>query len=390
MVMSDRNVTINPLYKILVFGWFCAFIFSPFYVFDSGLPQPADFLLIGVCGFTLLLGFLHGDITYNNTVILTLTIVLMFGTINIANGLYYGDVRFYYSCAYYVFNAAVLGGTVLLFKNNPDRMTSYVRVGVFASVLLQIAFIIFTGGTDIALRETGSFNNPNQLGYWALLNALILFVINCKQKLSVTEFILFVLCGVIIMLSQSRAAIVAYVLFIPFIFWGKQINLPMKAAIIGAVFIGFVTFFFAPVIDHRIEDYDGLFQHYFLRNDGLSFIAERGYQRIIENPHHLLIGAGEGAYWRFSDIEGGGIELHSGLATVLFSYGVLGLGVFCAFLYSIFRKSPMIVIVTLAMVIIYGLTHQNIRFTGFWIYLAVVYGVTRFQLSPSQDKNDNR
>ena len=94
----------------------------------------------------------------------------------------------------------------------------------------------------------------------------------------------------------------------------------------------------------------------------------RGYLRLIEHPEYLFVGAGEGAHWRF-----GRQELHSGIATLIFSYSIFGLGFFLLFLYTIFNRQPWYYTAMLVPIFLYGLTHQNVRFSYFWVFLACCY-----------------
>ena len=387
MVIPDRHFIAPFLYSCLLFGWFCAIVLSPLYIFDSGLPQPSDFLLIGVCSFCLFFYLATRKIIISDIGISLFLIVVLFAFINGIYGSYYGDVRFYYSAAYYIFNAIVFAGTVILFMNRPQCMARIVRCSVYVSIVLEILFIIFADSHS-PYRETGSFNNPNQLGYWALLNAAILIVLNVNRRMSFIDFIFFGLCGTMIILSMSRAAIVGLSVLFFAVFFSKQLSLHSKAVAACVISMFLIGIILVPSVIPDISFYPeigGRFSPYDPDND---FIGERGYERITDNPHYLLYGAGEGAYWRFSDMADTGIELHSGLATILFSYGILGAMLFVVFLYNVLRRSPPVILCTIFAVMLYGMTHQNIRFTGFWVYLAVIYAMTAYKVNTT-DENAN-
>lgn len=358
--------------SLLLAGWFIAVLFAPVYVFESGLPQPSDFLILGVCLAAVSLFAIRRIARFTDVFAVLAVMVALFAGINAIHAVYSEDVRFYYSTAYYLFNAAVFCGTAVLFQNDPDRMWRTVRLAIIASLVLEIAMILIFDSRS-AFRETGSFNNPNQLGYWSLLTAATLIVLNAGRRMEAVDLAAIGLSAVMIGLSSSRAAVMAFGAIILAMLAGRSLSSTVKAAMIGVTCLS--------VLGAVLYDTDIVMRLAADHGDP-SFLAERGYERLFQNPQYLFFGAGEGAYWRFPDEAGRGIELHSGITSILFSYGIFGCVLFTVFLYSIFRKASLVMILTLAAVMLYGITHQNIRFTGFWIYLAVVYGMTRYQGKP--------
>jgi hypothetical protein len=97
----------------------------------------------------------------------------------------------------------------------------------------------------------------------------------------------------------------------------------------------------------------------------------RGYDRIWKYPQYVLAGAGEGDYDRFEAER----ELHSSFGTMLFSYGVVGLVLFLAVLYQSLRSTPLLVKIYVLSVLLYGLTHQGLRFSWFWMLLGIAAGI---------------
>ena len=118
------------------------------------------------------------------------------------------------------------------------------------------------------------------------------------------------------------------------------------------------------------------------RDDSLD---GRGYTRLVQNAIYLVLGAGEGAFWRHS---GGGYnqELHSGLATIIFSYGVVGMSIFFMFLYGVVRKTSLFFTLIFIIVMMFGFTHQNFRFSLYWVYLAVIYMTPVFVSHKKQER----
>jgi hypothetical protein len=67
---------------------------------------------------------------------------------------------------------------------------------------------------------------------------------------------------------------------------------------------------------------------------------------------------------------------------MLFSYGVIGLGLFCYWLAKIGRAAGFVNLSYVFPLLLYGITHQGLRFSLFWFVLAFVVaaGVTDSQL----------
>jgi hypothetical protein len=104
-----------------------------------------------------------------------------------------------------------------------------------------------------------------------------------------------------------------------------------------------------------------------------SFVEERGYDRILKYPEYLLLGAGEGGYQRFRhDSALGTHEIHSSIGTLFFCYGAVGTLLFALFSLTVLRRSGLRMWLLVAPSFAYGMTHQGLRFTLFWVLLAIV------------------
>lgn len=371
-----------------MFGWMAYIILTPLYIFDVGLPQPADIILVCVAGLAVGLAILKSSLPFDR-VMMTLTLMVgLIMCINITHALHYGDARFYYSCAYYVFNALAFTTTILLYRQDPDHMIRMVRYAFLTAIVFEVLWMMVMPSHS-PTRATGSFLNPNQLGYWALLSSAVLVTLNTGRKMPIIDLITLAACAFMIAESLSRAAIFSFILVIIPVFFGRTLSMTMRVGMICVVLITLLTQLIFPSNTTASTDNDfiqtistrlNIFDH---ASDPEKF-SERGYNRLWDYPEYLIIGAGEGAYWRFMDsavVDGwSGMEIHSGLATLLFSYGIFGFALFCMFVLMIFRHAPPTLWFCLAAIMLYGLTHQHIRFTTFWIYLGISYGFIRYGL----------
>ena len=125
--------------------------------------------------------------------------------------------------------------------------------------------------------------------------------------------------------------------------------------------------FYSDVLSNHIETLSSRIAN--SRIDADDTLAGRGYDRIWNNAEYIIFGAGEGAVYRFDTFLGG--EIHSSVGTLLFSYGILGL---LLFLYALGRLGiqDRVCIKYILVILIYGLAHQGLRSTHFWIFLGLV------------------
>jgi len=103
--------------------------------------------------------------------------------------------------------------------------------------------------------------------------------------------------------------------------------------------------------------------------DNDDSLEGRGYNRIFDYPEYWIFGAGEGEYTRF---EGFQLEMHSTLGNIQASYGLIGLCLFLCFLFLTIRKDLSGSWYIILFIMTYGLTHNGIRNSLFWILIALI------------------
>lgn len=365
------TLTHSPKIKWIYGGPFLVYLFlSPLYLFPSGLPQIADaILIIGLL--TYLVEVVTGGSTKIRPVYF-LGLFFAFYTIvvNMINYIFYPEFRFVLSSMIYPYN-------ILMFIFVSSLLERY------GSTLREAAFLVLAAATVMELiwaiifpqthwREMGSFNNPNQLAYWSLLTATMLVLLKSNNKFGLLGLGVLFLLGFLQTMALSKAGLITYSLFLLVLFFSPKLNNTSRILAVSALFL---------TVSLSLLLFGGAFpQTKALQNaaDRLGNIGQeaddsfegRGYYRIAEHPQYLFLGAGEGAFHRFSETNK---ELHSGLATILFSYGIVGALLFSSFLYMVFRKKPLYAILFFIPVLMFGIPGQNFRFTHFWIFLAILY-----------------
>lgn len=348
-------------------------LLSPFYIFKSGLPQPSDVLLFtGILAMYLVFAVKPGA-RIRNIYLTGAAFAVYTVLINLIHCAFYYDIRFLLSSLYYVYNFSVFCLISYIFHRSPDRAGKLMRFALLAVIAIELILLFTTGH---ARRAEGTFNNPNQFTYWALLAGIILIILRHRRRLNGLDFAALFALGYIQMQTLSKAGLITYTLFMAVVFFTPRVNVAVRSALLFLV----VCFGIYAVFEaDRLAEYAGNIDSIERAAQRLEGIGQegddsaeaRGYDRIFNFPEYAILGAGEGAYHRFHP-RGRNQELHSGIATLVFSYGVLGTGLFALFIFSVFREKPWYYTAFFFIVLMYGLTHQNIRFTDFWVFLGLI------------------
>jgi hypothetical protein len=348
--------------------WSSTILLLPFYVFDSGLPQPADWLLAALL--PLLLWTWNGRLP--GPLARPLKALLVFLLYVVIVNLAWSLVMFTFSLnpkegfliapSYYVFNGMLFLSFLLMFQRYGEFFLWLTARLVLVSVLIQVV-LAFTLQSALT-RSTAMFNNPNQLGYFALLSACVILLGQKRLKLSTLQVTIGVAgCSYLALLSASKAALASIGVLGIALLLSKVRTILVASIVLGALI--FTDNPFSAAIDRAEQRISS--------DQSLGFLEERGYDRIVAFPEYWAFGAGEGAYRRFKEISAiGSHELHSSLATLFFCYGIIGTIVFCLFLRGALSGAGARAWVIIGAALAYGMTHQGLRFRLLWLLIAMV------------------
>jgi len=371
---GNRAFTISPHFYRVTF--FLYLILSCFYIFPSGNPQPADFFMVAMMVPAFIVILFQETVRISLPAFAGLLFVGLTMVINPIHYLFTPDKKFLLSSLYYLYNFAVYIFVAYIFKTYGETLRKPAYWAVVIVILVQLLAVVFF--PDAKIRQTGTLNNPNQLSYWSLLSLMMLIALKGNTKLNVQDFLLMGILMFIQTVALSKAGLIASFLTLSVLpFMPQFSNLGRFVCFTIMIF----AFSYLLVHPHIIESIPRQFENVEntvkrledIGQDADDSIAGRGYTRIIEFPEYLLLGAGEGAEERFDPYRP--IEIHSGVATIIFSYGIFGAFLFSIFLYSTVRNRPLYCLAFVFFVILYGLTHQNFRFTHFWILLGMLNGL---------------
>ncbi|MEQ9465363.1 MAG: hypothetical protein RJQ10_17005 [Haliea sp.] len=264
-----------------------------------------------------------------------------------------------------------------------------VAVGHAISVACSVAFlgVILTGFSlqsgAAPVRAMGTFNNPNQLGYFAVCSGTIVcFLYNLKALRPVQFFLVLMISIFLSLTSLSKASMVSmgflllaqsgYLLFSHASREARLVKL--LSCLLFVVAVSSIALMFElwrvfmvvdglPFVDRLVN---------FASENDSSFTV-RGYG-IIASASLVELVFGMSSY--SAALRHGGHEVHSTLMSQLTYYGLCGSGFLLYFFWRWFRT----VLVShgwLAMclvcgpVMLFGVTHNGIRFLLFWILISI-------------------
>lgn len=351
---------------------FCFIFAAPFYIMPSGYPQPADVLLTVMLVPAVITMFLRSGKQVSLPFVAGLIFVTITIFINLLNAAFFPDVRFLLHSMIYFYNFMVFLAVLSLIRSDPVRVPDLMHVALVLAIVFQVFWVLLV--PEGRARASGTFNGTNQLAYWCLLCLINLTLLRNGRRFSLIDYACIGALLFLQTLALSKAALVSSGIVLLLLPLMRQFTQAGRYFLMLALLfiVCFLIINPAPLLSlpERFSNIENAVQR--LENigqDSDDSLEGRGYIRIAQFPEYALLGAGEGAYSRFSP---SGKELHSGIATIIFSYGMLGTLSFAGFLAAVLWRQPWTNIALVGCVMLYGLTHQNIRFTEFWICLALV------------------
>lgn len=369
--------TSTIIYKICLF----LYVFlKPFYFFSSGIPQPADLLLVIV-----FIPFLYSlDINrlmdYKNFRYLLLFLLLVV----VVNGYYFflefdSNTSYAYliSISFLLFNIIFFIFSYQLLSNFSNKDFKYLFYVIFISLFIQFLLLLFDFDKGIVNNFKGraylTFNNPNQLSYYCILLSTIVLI--SYKRVAIPLYIvtlIFSISLVLILKTESRPAIIgALVLFLYFIMT------VFKEKAFKNLFIFLLPLSLIVLIqgDNINEEYLRMSNRFTrLEKTNKKELKQRGFSRIMEYPQYLIYGSGEGNFNRFVKKENvRAIEIHSSFITLWYCYGILGLLLFCLFLFYTLPKLSYFDLWALFPVFLCNIFHNGFRFTLFWFLLSFFF-----------------
>ncbi|MCE9662760.1 hypothetical protein LY622_04840 [Halomonas sp. M5N1S17] len=349
---------------------------ASFYIFPSGQPQPADFLLLGFAIIMSIMALGDEHLELSPFVVSWGMMVLWVLFVCLGWTLVMETTAFLMYPAFFFFNFLVGMATLRFLR----IFGSYARVLIRTAV--SIALLVTAGYVMVQLamgvnRTTGSFNNPNQLAYFSLCGVVVLMMLDDFRPQLKPLVLSGLAAGMVgILAASSLAAMGGGVLVVAGWAMANATRIKHFARLLVAVPLLLVVVI---VINLRA---DGQVMHNLQsRMDRAptkveSMYEERKFDRLVHFPEYAILGAGEGERQRFVPYHRN--EIHSSYINMLFAYGIPGLGLFLVVIFTALRRAPAYVWVGLAGPLFYSVTHNGLRSTLFWLVLVLCWHLYRW------------
>lgn len=350
-------------------------IIKPFYFWSSGLPQPADFIFVVLILMLLLridLGRAFSFLMKQKIFLFSLSFMLWIFLVNSVWTIILNIPRMMFPTVFYLYNIIVFTTVLILTHRYRQLFIQVFFTAVVLSVSIQFYLFLAAGGYAGG-RSTANFNNPNQLGYYGLL--ALVSILYTQSRIHIHRFLFLfatIASFILVLISLSKAAIVSAFLLMPLHILYQLGSIRNRLFIISVtVLILIVAIFIIGFNLVEISD-NPLLEAVNRRllsigHDSDDSLEGRGYDRIFNHPEYWIFGAGEGGFHRYTGPLGG--EFHSTLGNIQVSYGIIGTFLFLSILFYALKPNNYIDWYLVFAVIAYGLTHNGIRNTLFWILL---------------------
>lgn len=356
-------------------GLSVAIVTSIFYIFPPGTPQPGDMIFV----LAMVVTIVFANIRLANFKMLNVTLGTFLLWIIIVNSFWFcwiGDYTFLRKISFYIYNAAIMLFVISLGLYDYQRLCKIVYWSCIAAFGIELFYLgfIYKGAE---MRSLGTFNNPNQMGYWGLLLLACLGVARRHERRDLVDAGALAAGCYIIAQTLSRAATAAGLLMALAVVCSGRWKRSAILAVVGLGLLGGSAELLRGGLIEQVSQ-AGVVQGLQSRiarlkknpDDPLS-LWKRGYGRLVEHPEYLALGAGEGAFERLTSLKDK--EFHSSLGNILLSYGVVGLALLFAFFYVVFQNSPFVSLVYFSLIMLYGITHMGMRDTMLWVFFGLVF-----------------
>ncbi len=362
----------------LEFLWFIVILSLSFNLYGPGRPQPGDFMLVGILCLPILILRFQMPASVSRPVFWLGALVAYIAFCNALWASSSGELDFFKSTAFYAFNFCVFLGYLVMLGERGDDWLRWTLYGFAATLIVLALLSIPFGHRNQSGRLQLFFVNPNQLAYHVLLSASIVAMLAPRFRVSrPILYGLLLLAFYLELRTYSRAGLLGIALL-------GALQLVHRPTLL-TIFL-FPVLIFALYLDLQALDSD-LWQNRLetvQTGDTGEYMTDRGLDRIVDHPEHLFFGAGEGFYLRFHHSK---FEIHSSAANLLFSYGIVGTGLFLMFL----RKVSVVAGARLTLIMIpalsYSLFHNGMRARPFWLLLAVALGLGAITIAESLRAN---
>tara|TARA_A100000164_G_scaffold379178_1_gene422768 strand:+ start:232 stop:1422 length:1191 start_codon:yes stop_codon:yes gene_type:complete len=376
----------NSLSTFLKFILYFGISLYPIYIFGSGLIQIGHFLLLIFSIIVLIkIGIPINRYFYTFLIFLAYCYLVsiyylfydlyVFKEIRLDISVFKNpSIKYLKELLFLTYNF-ILTLSIISFFNNQKKsnLVSYALVTAILIILYAVLTNVLLSKSTF--RFAGYFNNPNQLGYFSICCFSLIYLL--YRNLYINYFSM-IICFIVLIsfsiLTLSKAAYIS--LFLCSVFAIKPFNLKYSKILETAYFLSLICVLI--IFSQKIMDMWFFERILNITKESDSSFAHRGYNIFFESNYlQSLFGIGLKNMYTIHTY-----EIHSTFGMILTCYGLAGFLIFFALMlfwildiknsYG-FRG----VICVCGPSLLYGLTHNGIRFSMFWILFAISISLCR-------------
>lgn len=387
--MKKIDLIENNLRYLLYLG----ISFFPVYIFGSGSIQIAHFLLLLFSVIVLIRNNIQFDKYFFTFLIFVIYCFLVnifylhkdFSTFNYIEH-FVGvedkpNIKYLKQLLFLTYNF-ILTISLLSFLNNQKKFKPILYGSATAVLLILFLYIFNFFQKGIPYRFTGFFNNPNQLGYFSICSFSLIYLLYRSSYIKYCYMIFFTI--ILIFLSISSMSKAAYISLIVCAFFAiKPVNYKYSQIIQMIIILSLVLLIL--VFFPQVSESELVTRTIDIFSESDSSLSHRGYTVIFEsNPLQIIFGMGVKNVFKFHTY-----EIHSTFWMILTSFGLIGFLIFLIliiFWVLDIKNSYGLrgVICVCVPSLLYGLTHNGVRFTMFWIMFAVTVSLSKKMIMPKK------
>lgn len=299
--------------------------------------------------------------------------------------------------AYFIWTILVNSGWSLWYHDAIFLYNSFFYLGIYIflcsiSVFLKKDFIWILKKTGYAIlfslclvllssfvaeehywRHNIFFSEINKLSRFVLFSTSILFLLIYKGLVKSIFWALAIgVSAYLILITYSKAAIISLIFLVLISFYHNWRSTSMGTILAGILLLSL------PTIGSTDENKDvtivSQIENRMLETGRYDNLWSRGYDRIFNFPTHTIVGAGEQYRKRFDN---NNYEVHSTIANILFSYGVVGLIIMTMFLRKFIKFELRFELLIFVPFFLHSLVHNDIRSIFLWLFISIFSFVSR-------------
>jgi hypothetical protein len=394
----------NLVYAMLYFY----LLLRPYYFFDSGGLQISDyFLILAFLMLVLVNKNRKVDIfkeLKENKEFYIFTLLILF--VNLFYFLVYFNFKFILSTSYYIFISIALILFSYSFRHNKKFLINMEKIFKLNLIIQLVIYFLNYGRYYGTFRYMGTFNDPNQFGYYIFISFCFIYLLTIKNKKQ--SLIYFIISFFLILESSSTGMLLGMLAFIVLylfnfiVSFGNHFKENIKKIITMSLFSVLILLIVSSVLivnpSLNINIYDRISNLQIINrvNDKirrsqessysgtLNLWQERGYDKIYLYPQYILYGSGEGEYERFS-LAAHNDEIHATFPSMLFYYGIFPFYFLLAWIYKKIRKLPLKALIIYLTILAESFTLLNQRQVLFWLFIMILslFGQYKFNENAS-------